>query len=166
MYYSVCDTDQRFDEDDQESLLNYCLDLDYFEDDDDGFRDYVREQYGSVEVCGYDFDALDILESDDYVYCEAKRDWANNELDNARDNAEYELRHATPGDTIWIGSYEVDVCEYEEEDEEEEEESDIQISIWKRKSAKRTSAARILSSLCSSLWDKQGNLCISRLPAP
>ena len=129
MYYSVCDTDQRFDEDDQESLLNYCLDLDYFEDDDDGFRDYVREQYGSVEVCGYDFDALDILESDDYVYCEAKRDWANNELDNARDNAEYELRHATPGDTIWIGSYEVDVCEYEEEDEEEEEESDIQISI-------------------------------------
>ena len=138
MVYYIEETEDRFDNIDD--VIECCCSKDYFLDDDDSFRDYVRSEIGDVEIAGYTYDPIDILrEMGDYD--SAMSDWADGEYDSAVDNAEYELRHATIGRSIYICGYTVyaedDVDEEDVEPEEELVESSVVSEQEKEQAAER-----------------------------
>jgi hypothetical protein len=47
------------------------------------------------------------------VYEEELVRWAEDQVDNAYENYNYELRHADVGDTVYVCNYDVTVCEDE-----------------------------------------------------
>ena len=112
MQYRVTDTD--YITNDIDEVIDYCIHDDYHDAEDDYFEEWVNDTYDDVNIAGVTYSAYDILDKFDNLgdveclYCE----WAE---DNDRDNARYELRHASNGETVYIQGYEV-VCEDEEKD--------------------------------------------------
>jgi len=138
MVYYIEETEDRFDN--IQDVIETCCSEDYFLDDDDSFREYVRSDIGDVEIAGYTYDPIDILRGMG-DYDSAKSDWADDEYDNAVDNAEYELLHAHIGRSIYICGYTVipeeDVDEEDVEPEEEIVESSVVSEQEKEQAAER-----------------------------
>ena len=104
---------------DIDSVLNYCIEDDYHEDDMD-FEEWVNDMYGSIDICGDTYYAYDILDhASDGNITYAKERFCEERNGNDREEAEYELRHAVPGDDIEVQRYVVHVWEDQEEDDDE-----------------------------------------------
>lgn len=108
MYYLVNNEDRY---DDIDSVLEACINQEYYEEDEDGFEEYIDCE-GRVDVCGYEWYPSEILRNMG-VYDEELVHWAEGQVDNAYENYNYELRHAHVGDTVYVCNYDVDVCEDE-----------------------------------------------------
>lgn len=119
MYYLV-DNDPDLKFDDIDSLLDYCVTTDYFMSDEDAFREWIRDN-NSVDIDGNTYDPAEVFyQMDSAAYQDSWEYWAESEVENARDNARYDLRHAAPGDEIYITSYTVVVYEDVEEEDEQD----------------------------------------------
>ena len=113
------DTGETYSENEIEDLLDRICDPEYYEDLD-SFTDYLENSEGNVEVYGYEWSAVDILESMG-VLNEAIRSYAENEADGARGDIEYDLRHMNNGDTDWFNNYEITCIEINEENEDDDD---------------------------------------------
>ena len=119
MYYLVDnDPDQKYY--DVSDLLDACISNSYWEDDTDGFDEYLDDGNG-IEICGYDFNASEVLREMNYdAYCSELRYWAENCADNEREECQYALERATNGEQVYICDHRV-FCYDDEEDEESED---------------------------------------------
>lgn len=125
MKYYLIDNDEdlRYEEGDEDSVIEYCVSCDYFEENEDDFNEWFDENEGSVYIAGYSFDASEALKTlDEDAYREELSNWAENQADEAWDEARYQFRHADHGDTFDICNYTIHV--YDEDEDEEEDETD------------------------------------------
>lgn len=96
---------------DIEDVIDYCCDEDYY-DDDDGFEEWVNNDYGSITIYGTTYYAYDILENADNGDLDSLRDDYKHDCNESdKDNARYELRNADVGDEIYCQGYTIYVCE-------------------------------------------------------
>lgn len=127
MKYYLIDNDEdlRYEEGDEDSVMEYCISSDYFEEDEDAFKEWFDENEGQVYIAGYSFEASEALkELDEDAYREELSNWAENESENAWDEARYEFRHAGHGDTFDICGYTIHVYEEDEESDEDDEDEE------------------------------------------
>lgn len=111
---------------DIEDVLNYCIEDDYHEDDDE-FEDWVNDEYGSITICGDEYYAYDILEkADDHNWSYAKSRYCEEKNDNDREDAIYELTHCKANDYVYIQSYTVYV--YDNDISKDEAEDAVEIA--------------------------------------
>lgn len=98
MYFIV--TDDNFQSEDIEEILDHCMSVEYYENDD-YIEEWVNEEWNGVTINGVDYYPYDIVERfgniGDIVdiYCERQ-------YENDKDNYRYDLRHAEDGDTLYI----------------------------------------------------------------
>ena len=120
MYYQIEDDTRTFDS--AEDVVDYLVTVDYFEEDEDGFYDYLNESEGNVEVCGYEWPAGDVLKemSNDAYYRELHY-WAENRADDSKTDYVYELERLSHGEYADICGYNVYAYEEADEDEDEDE---------------------------------------------
>ena len=121
MKYKVLYEDKIFDE--IEDVLEFCIDDEYHWDDD-YFEEWVNDNWGSIDINGYDYYAYDILDRAGDLDS-VREDYCENLNENDYDEARYALRRANVGDTIDIQAYEVEVIDDGEEEEEEEADNKI-----------------------------------------
>jgi len=99
---------------DIDELLDEYADEDYHWDDD-YFEDWVNETYHSIYINGTNYYAYDIL---DHMASDELRDlreqYCEDETENDKENARYELRNADPGDTVDFQAYTIEVLDDEE----------------------------------------------------
>lgn len=128
MYYLI-DNDENLRYDNIEDVLDYCVSVEYFENDTDGFNDYLNED-GSIEIEGYEYYPADILwHMDRDAYNRELHYWAENQIDDARENGEYELEHTSPGESCWICNSRVYVYDDDEDEEEEDNEESAEVTV-------------------------------------
>ena len=114
--YYVEDDDRVFDDIDE--VINHCIDEDYHKDDD-YFEEWVNDRYEYIEIYGERYWAYDILNSmADGELESLNDDYCEDQNENDRDNARYELRNADTGATIYIQNYTIKVIWEEDEDED------------------------------------------------
>ena len=125
MKYRVVETDDVFDSIDD--VLGYCIDESYHEDDD-YFEEWLNEMYNGVEICGTYYSAYDILSNaDDGNLHDALNDFCESQNESDWENADWELRRAKSGDTVYVQAYEVEVIDDESGDYDgDDEEFDIE----------------------------------------
>ncbi len=105
--------------DDIDDVINACIEDDYHEDDE-YFEEWLNDEYGYITIAGQTFHAYDILDSmNDYLLEEERDEFCERMNDNDREDAMYDLRHAKPGDTVYIHRSEVSCVEDEEDDDDE-----------------------------------------------
>jgi len=105
--------------DDIDDVINACIEDDYHEDDE-CFEEWLNDEYGYITIAGQTFHAYDILDSmNDYLLEEERDEFCERMNDNDREDAMYDLRHAKPGDTVYIHRSEVSCVEDEEDDDDE-----------------------------------------------
>ena len=92
-----------------DDVIDYCISDDYHTEDDDYFQEWVNDNYSGTTINGVDYYAYDILEKFDNL-SDVLDLYVESENDHDTENAEYELRHAIDGETIYIQNYEV-ICE-------------------------------------------------------
>ena len=102
MIYKV--NDETFDNIDD--VIEYCIEPDYHRDDD-YFKEWVDEEYGSIDIGGKTYYAYDILRDDDYNYSDVLDAYCECENDNDEGNARYALRNASDGEEVYIQAYTV-----------------------------------------------------------
>ena len=103
---------------DIDDVLNYCIDPDYHQDDDE-FCDWINELYSGAYIAGTFYSAFDILDGCDvYKLDQLRTEYCRDANDRDRDEARQELLDAEPGDTIEIQGYDVIVEDEDEQDEE------------------------------------------------
>lgn len=107
-------------------VIEYCISDSYHDEDDDQFEDWVNDNYCGTTIAGVDYSAYDILDRFDNL-SDVVSQYVDSANDSDIENAEYELRHAVDGETIYIQNYEV-VCE-EIDDEPDEEVCDTDLNI-------------------------------------
>ena len=111
MKYCIQETNECFD--DYEEAIDACIEDDYHEDDD-YFEEWVNNTYGYLEIGGERYYAYDILsamnESD--LDC-LMDDYCENENEDDRERAMYDLRHASGGDEICVQRYTIEVIDDE-----------------------------------------------------
>lgn len=106
--------------DDIDDVINACIEDDYHEEDE-CFEEWLNDEYGYITIAGQTFHAYDILDSmNDYLLEEERDEFCERMNDNDREDALYDLRHAKPGDTVYIHRSEVSCIEDEEEDDDDE----------------------------------------------
>lgn len=116
MRYFLVDDDPDLRYDDEDELIEHCVSTEYFEDDDEGFDDWLNEEQGRIEVNGHSFYPSEILYSlDQEAYYEDKTNWAEDRAENEREEAYYNARHTRPGDSFYVCGSEVYVYEEDEE---------------------------------------------------
>ena len=122
MYYLIDnDPDRRYDNIDD--VLDELVTVEYFESDTDCFDEYLDEDQ-SIEICGYDFNPSEVLREMNYdAYQRELTYWAENRVDGAKEDYEYELEHARHGEDVWVCDCRV-YCYEDEEDEEEYDDTD------------------------------------------
>ena len=131
MYYLI-DNDENLRYDDIEDVLDYCVTSEYYENDTEGFEEYLNEE-GTVEVAGYEFEPSEILRELNYDgYQRELQYWAENQIEFGKENFEYDLRHTDPGEFAYIANYKVYVYA-DSEDEEEDEEDNPDMTALKEK---------------------------------
>ena len=106
--------------DDPEDVVDHCIEYDMWGDDSDGFDEYIYNTESYVEILGHEYSPRDILIAMD-DYDDAMESWANDQYENAKENALYDLRHTDPGNYVWVENYRVDVIEDEEDPDGDEE---------------------------------------------
>lgn len=121
MYYLIDnDPNQRYNSVDD--VLDVCVTTEYYENDTDGFDDYLDED-NNIEVCGYDFNPSEVLKELNYDgYQNELRYWAERQAEDAKESLEYELENARHGEDVWVCDHRV-YC-YDDDDEDEEEAAD------------------------------------------
>ena len=106
---------------DIESVLDYCIQDDYYADDD-YFSEWVNDLYGSIEIAGDTYYAYDILDNaGDGNMAYLRDQYCENMNDNDQDDAYRALRNAEPGEEIECQNYVIHVLEDEDEDEVNED---------------------------------------------
>ena len=121
MYYLI-DNDETRRCDSIDDVLDECVTAEYYEDDTDGFDEYLDEDQ-NIEICGYDFNPSEVLREMNYdAYQRELRYWAENRMESAKEDYEYELERASHGEDVWVCDHRV-YC-YDEEVEEDEETGD------------------------------------------
>lgn len=116
MYYRIDDIQRVFD--DIEDVLDYCLNIDYYLDNEDAFCEYLDEVYPRYEVAGLTLDPSDVLyHTASEAYADLKMEWAQQELDDDFERFRDILSRMDPGDEEYVNGY--DVCAFEDEPEEE-----------------------------------------------
>ena len=100
--------------DDYRDAVEYCISEDYHEDDD--FEEWINDLYGSIEINGTTYWAYDIADNAGDLY-DLRREFCESQNERDRDEANYELRNATPGDEIECQSYTIEVLADEGEEE-------------------------------------------------
>lgn len=121
-YYLIDDNaDMRYEEGEEEELLGQCISHDYFYENQEDFDEYL-DYDGSVEVCGYYFYPSKILqEMDSEAYSREFDNWVDSQVDNAWQEARYDVEHTRPDGSFYVCQYEIYV--YEEDDEDDIDES-------------------------------------------
>lgn len=122
MRYNVLETDEIYDS--IEDVLDRCIRDDFYEDDSD-FEDWVNNRYGEIRINGGIYTAFDILcNMDDSNYNDLNAEYCE-ELNQAdRRKAEFDLKHADIGDTVYVQDYTVEVIGNENEQDDDEYEDD------------------------------------------
>ncbi len=146
LYYLIDDDpDLRYDEDSLDALLDYCIDYEYWLDDTDNFDESLDYDYGSIQICGYNYSASSVLKAvDESSYYDELNNWAHSMADNEYDNAKYELRHTNPGDYCYVCNYRV--CAYEEIDDEDcggDYDGDEDLKLYKHIEEKHKEETRV-----------------------
>ena len=111
MLYKVVDT--TFQTDDIDEVIRYCIDEDYYDDVDDALEEWVNDLYESAHYFGHTYSPYEILDAMNDLD-DARDQFVEERLENDRENAEWELRHADDGETVYIQKYEVE-CLAEDE---------------------------------------------------
>ena len=139
-YYLVDDDpDQRYE--DLDELLDACVTPEYFDDDDDNFREWLDENNRTVEICGYEWEPSEaLLALDEDRYCRERWSWAQDMAQDERDNAVYEANHTAPGWSFWICGCDVYVHETDDEEPEEDEDTADNIMETIKKAVEETSS--------------------------
>jgi len=121
LYYLIDDDEElRYEEGQEDDLLDYCISSDYFMECDDDFEEWFNETEGTVYVADHEFEPAAILKELDYsAYREELSNWADNEAENAYSDARYELRDCSNGDHFDVCNYTIYVYSDDEEEEEE-----------------------------------------------
>lgn len=109
MKYYVIDEDKYFDN--YEDAIEYCINSEYHYDDD-YFEEWVNETYGHIDIYGNEYYAYDILKNmDESELDNLLSSYCENENESDRENAMYEFRNASPGDTVLVQAYEIKVID-------------------------------------------------------
>lgn len=117
MYYLI-DNDEDLRYDDIEEVLEYCVNVDYFEEDRDGFDEYL-DCNGDVDVAGYSYSPSQVLrEMGDYD--DAISDWARDQVECNWSEYRWELGRLRDGQSCYVCNYEVYAYDDEEAEEDEE----------------------------------------------
>ena len=104
MYYKVLETNETYF--DIDNVIDACIDEEYHTDEDDYFEEWINDRYGSIDICGDTYYAYDILS--EYGHLDyALDEYRESQNDNDRENARYELEHATDCDEVYIQAYTV-----------------------------------------------------------
>lgn len=125
------DNDESFTTDELDDLIDAVYDIDYYYEDDEGFEEYLNDQYSSVHICGNVYSAYDILSScnkDDY--CTAMHDWAECEADNRKEELWNELRDMEPGDCIDAFYHTIYCLEQDEDEDMDPAEAESAMVAW------------------------------------
>lgn len=70
--------------------------------DHDDFDDYINECFGTVDICGHEYDAAEALRGvNSHAYDEDFDDW----LDTCEEDWRYDLEQLDTGDDDYIGGY-------------------------------------------------------------
>ena len=118
MYYRI-DNDEDNRCDSVEAAVEYCIPDDYYDDCQDAFDEYLDED-GEIDVCGVDLYPSTILrELARTQYDDQYNDWAADQLQVAREDANSNLSNLNHGDWCYVAGYQVWAYDDDEEDEEE-----------------------------------------------
>lgn len=120
--YNVLETNKIYDS--IEDVLDYCI-CDGYHEDDGGFEDWVNDQYGEIHINGRTYSAFDILYNiDESNYNDLNDEYCKelNQIDE--EEAEFDLKNANIGDTIFIQDYTVEVIGDGDEQDDDEYEDD------------------------------------------
>lgn len=123
MYYIINqDPETRYE--DFDTILEYCIPDESFSDDYEAFDEYL-DQDGEIEVCGrYYYPSYILREIDNSAYEDEMCSWAENAVENAREEGMYDLRNLAVGAYTYINGERVDCFEDEPEENEEENTSE------------------------------------------
>ncbi len=125
------DSSDSFTTDELDDLIDAVYDIDYYFEDDEGFEEYLNDQYSSVHICGHVYSAYDILSccnEDDYN--EVKHDWAEGEADNRKEELWDELNNMEPGDCLDAFYHTVYCLEQDEDDGLDPAEAESAMLSW------------------------------------
>ena len=121
MKYLVRETNEVFE--DINSVLDYCIDDDYHDRNDDYFEEWINETYEDVHIGGYTYRPYDVLEAmgdlDDF-----EDSYSESESDNDRDNAYWELKNGSVGEVTYCQRYSIEIIEEESGDYDGDEDID------------------------------------------
>lgn len=122
MKYKV--NDEIFDSID--NVLDYCIE-DGYHYDDDYFGEWVNDNWGSITIDGFEYYAYDIL--DNAGDLDSVRDtYAERMNEDDREEAGYQLRHASPGEYVECQRYDIEVLPDEEEPEENDRNETLELT--------------------------------------
>lgn len=111
MRYKV--DDKYFDE--YEEAIDYCIEERWHEDDD-YFKEWVNDTYGSIEINGDWYSAYDILDNMDSSNLDSLLDdFCERMNEDDKDEARYELKRADVGEEIYVHNSTIIVVDDEED---------------------------------------------------
>ena len=122
----IVDNIERYTEEEIDDLLNTIANVSHWEDDDDGFDEYLNESYRDIDICGHSYSPATALYCvDEDAYHEEMQAWAESQAEYYRDEYEHDLRNMNDGESDWFNGYKIE-CIEKDDDEDEEDESEEQ----------------------------------------
>lgn len=101
-----------------DEVIDYCIDDEYHSDDGD-FEGWVNDNYYGVDIFGDHYYPYDIVEAlNSYAFGELRDRYCEEMNDADREQAEYDLHSAHPGDYVDIQGYSVLVKDGDKVDDE------------------------------------------------
>ena len=132
----LLDDESEYTEDQIGDCIEKICEPEYYQDED-AFNDYIENEYGTVEIYGYEYSAVDVLQEMG-GYRDALCDWADNEAESHCGDVEYELRHMSNAETIWLNAYQVTCVETETEEEAESKKAALEAQRQEDEKALKT----------------------------
>ena len=123
MYYKLDGNEERFDSVDD--VLDYCVDVQHFTQDTESFDSWLDESVGTIWIGDWSFSASAVLyRMDDDAYAQELAEWANNEVENYRNDYRPDIEHLVPGDPpVYLCGYAVRAFDDDEDEDDENEET-------------------------------------------
>ena len=97
---------------DIDDAIDYCIADDYH-CDDDYFEEWVNDNWGCIEINGYDYYAYDVLNNAGDLD-NVLSDFEERMNEDDRNEAQYQLRHSNVGDYVDCQAYTIEVIDDEE----------------------------------------------------
>lgn len=97
-----------FETDDIDSVIDHCVSRDYYDEDDDYYENWVNDNYEGVSIEGTYYSAYEILENFGDL-CLVLDEYKDSMTSSAKEEADWDLRHADPGDKIDVQGCTVEV---------------------------------------------------------